>query len=293
MNKKSILLSLLFISLLAVGCGGEKKKDSNSHNNALSSGIADSSTGVVSSSNSSKVDIQTSSSSSDDYVTPVFNSYSYESLATSDEREFLSFANEEWRFKKGAVNGGEKSTLNDATWEKVTIPHTWNKTDGQDGGGNYYRGESWYHHRFVLGNDFLKNKEQYLEFLGVNMQAKVYVNDKLVGAHKGGYTGFRFNISKFLKQGENFLAVWVSNIKTQDIAPLGADFNFYGGIYREVNLFSIPKTHVDMNDYGSSGLKLTTTDVSKESAKLNIKAKIVNEDKVLEKVFDFGHITGM
>jgi len=284
MNKKSKLLSLLFISLLAVSCGGGKKKDSNSHNNALSSGIADSSTGVVSSSNSSKVDIQTSSSSSDDYVTPVFNSYSYESLATSDEREFLSFANEEWRFKKGSVNGGEKSTLNDATWEKVTIPHTWNKTDGQDGGGNYYRGESWYHHRFVLGNDFLKNKEQYLEFLGVNMQAKVYVNDKLVGAHKGGYTGFRFNVSKFLKQGENFLAVWVSNIKTQDIAPLGADFNFYGGIYREVNLFSIPKTHVDMNDYGSSGLKLTTTDVSKESAKLNIKAKIVNEDKVLEKV---------
>lgn len=64
-------------------------------------------------------------------------------MATSDEREFLSFANEEWRFKTGAVNGGEKSTLNDATWEKVTIPHTWNKTDGQDGGGNYYRGESW------------------------------------------------------------------------------------------------------------------------------------------------------
>ena len=51
--------------------------------------------------------------------------------------------------------------------------------------------------------DFIKDKTQILEFLGVNMQAKVYINNKLVGSHKGGYTGFRFDVTKYLEVVEN------------------------------------------------------------------------------------------
>ena len=276
MAKNGKFLSLLFAMVMVVACGG---------NNA-SSKESSSSSNVSTSTSTPTPTISTSSSRNpyDDFETPVENSFSYESLAVTDERDFLSLAGETWKFHRGAVSGAEKSTFNDKNWENVIIPHTWNKTDGQDGGGNYWRGESWYHHRVVLGTDFLRDKFQYIEFLGVNMQAKVYVNDQYVGAHKGGYTGFRFDLTKFLHPGENFIAVWVSNIKTQDIAPLGGDFNNYGGIYREVNLFSMPAVHVDMMNYGSSGLKLTTTDVSTESAKLKIESNIVNDSDKAENV---------
>ncbi len=270
MAKKKKLLCFLFVAIMATGCGGN-----NTSKNNISSSTNTSSSSLLSSS---------SSISSNDYETPTYNSYSYESLATSDEREFLSLAGNEWKFHKGEVVNGEKSSLNDSNWETVTIPHTWNKTDGQDGGGNYVRCESWYHHRVTVGNDFLKDRHQFIEFLGVNMQAKVYVNDEFVGSHKGGYTGFRFDITDYLHVGDNFIAVWVSNVKTQDIAPLGADFNFYGGIYREVNIFSVPAVHVNMLDYGSSGLKLTTSDVSEESAKLKIESTIVNDSASIENI---------
>lgn len=109
------------------------------------------------------------------------------------------------------------------------------------------------------------------------MQCEVFVNGQSVGIHKGGYTAFRFDVTDKLIAGENLIAVTVSNVKTQDIAPLSADFNFYGGIYREVNLVSVPEVHVDMMDYGSSGLYLMMTDVSEESATLTIKSNIVND----------------
>ena len=278
MTKKFRLLGFLFAMAMVVGCGGGNSSKASS---------SSSSSNPVSPSQSTNPIINSSSSSTnpyDDYETPTYNSYSYESLAANEERDFLSLAGETWKFYRGVMANGEKSTLDDNRWESVTIPHTWNKTDGQDGGGNYYRGEAWYHHRVILGKDFIQDKYQYIEFLGVNMQAKVYVNDKLVGSHKGGYTGFRFNITENLHIGENFIAVWVSNVKTQDIAPLGGDFNNYGGIYREVNLFSVPAVHVDMMDYGSSGLKLTTTDVSAESAKLKIESNIVNDSAKAENI---------
>ena len=190
MAKKYNFLGLLFAMVMVVACAGNNASSKNSTNSSNIPSQTSSPSPVISSSSSSR-------NPYDDYETPTYNSYSYESLAVNEERDYLSLGADEWKFHKGAVDGGEKSTLNDSRWESVSVPHTWNKTDGQDGGGNYWRGESWYHHRVILGTDFLKGKHQYIEFLGVNMQAKVYVNDQFVGSHKGGYTGFRFNLTKY------------------------------------------------------------------------------------------------
>ena len=184
---------------------------------------------------------------------------------------------EGWTFHKGSAAGAQMPGYNDISWQEVNIPHTWNALDGQDGGNDYYRGDGWY--RKVLDwNDAYAGKRLVLEFLGANMQADVYVNGKLLGTHKGGYTAFRFDVTDALIPGqENAVAVKVNNEWTQDIAPLGADFTFFGGLYREVSLVVTDPVHIDTMDHGSSGLYLTQTNVSREHADLEVRAEIVND----------------
>lgn len=180
-----------------------------------------------------------------------------------------------WKFYKGNVTGAQSATYDDSKWENVNVPHTWNALDGQDG-GSYYRGRGWYR-KVVKWNDDFKDREVYIEFLGVSLQAAVYVNGKLAGTHKGGYTAFRFNITDYLVEGEDvMIAVLADNTRVEEIAPLSGDFTVFGGMYRDVSLVVTDPVHVDLMDSGSSGLKLTTANVSAASADLNIKSTIVN-----------------
>ncbi|WP_052431121.1 glycoside hydrolase family 2 [Robinsoniella peoriensis] len=188
-----------------------------------------------------------------------------------------------WKFQKSSVSNAQNTNFDDSRWEDVNIPHTWNAEDGADG-GSYYRGDGWY--RKKLGWDSAyNNKRIYIEFLGVNMQSDVYVNGDKVGTHKGGYTAFRYDITEHMKPDkDNVLAVKVNNEKVKDIAPLSADFTFYGGIYRDVSLVLTEDVHVNTMDYASSGLKLTTGNVSKSSANLSVKSTIVNNSSQIKTV---------
>lgn len=191
-------------------------------------------------------------------------------------RQVVSISND-WTFMQGTLAGAEAPAYNDAAWEQLDLPHTWNAQDGQDGGNNYYRGDGWY--RKVLDwNPDYAGKRIDIEFLGACLQADVYVNGQFMGNHKGGYTAFRFDITDALIPGqENIIAVRVNNQQTQDIAPLSGDFTVFGGIYREVSLVLTDSVHIDTADYGSSGLYLTQTNVSEESADLEIRSNIVND----------------
>lgn len=188
----------------------------------------------------------------------------------------------DWKFKKGSISAASQKDFDDSRWEGVSIPHTWNALDGQDGGNNYYRGEGWYR-KTLAWDAAYENKRIYIEFLGAGSQAEMYVNGSSVGTHKGAYTAFRFDITDALVPGQdNVLAVKVNNANAQEIAPvLGGgpmfDFTLFGGIYRGVSLVVTDPVHADTLDYGSSGLKLTPTNVSEKSADLNIKSTIVND----------------
>ncbi len=168
-----------------------------------------------------------------------------------------------------------------ANWSSVTVPHTWNASDGEDGGGNYERTSYWYHKKFTLD---AKNegKRIYIEFLGSNTQTDVYVNGSSVGAtHKGGYTTFRYDITDYVNIGENTLDVRVDNTFSQEIAPISGDFNMYGGIYRRVYLIAVDSVHVDLDNYGSSGLMLTTGNMRsltkpEDLGKFTVNTEIVN-----------------
>ncbi len=139
--------------------------------------------------------------------------------------------------------------------EAVTLPHTWNGTDGQGGADSYYRGVCTYTKAFARP-DFEEGEQVYLEFRGANSSAAVFLNGKEVTRHDGGYSTFRVNITDELSD-ENELKVLVDNAPNEQVYPQRADFTFYGGIYRDVYMLIVPEQHFDLDYYGGSGFKIT------------------------------------
>lgn len=162
--------------------------------------------------------------------------------------------NEGWKFVKSAASVEEATSLSGT---EITLPHTWNNIDGQDGGNDYHRGTCWYVR--TLEQSMLPQGENvYLEFNGAAMTAEVYVNGKKLCRHEGGYSTFRVDITDEL-QSINTLVVSVDNSENDYVYPQKADFTFYGGLYREVNLITVPKTHFTLDYMGSPGIKVTPT----------------------------------
>lgn len=158
---------------------------------------------------------------------------------------------ENWKFIKDKAN---IENVVQADGENINLPHTWNAIDGQDGGNDYYRGPCWYVKE--LGKLEISDEEVWLEFEGVSMSADVYVNGLHMGHHEGGYSTFRINISDVLDD-KNVIAVCVDNSYTKSIYPQKADFTFYGGIYRNVSLITVPKSHFALSHFGGCGIKAT------------------------------------
>ncbi len=153
--------------------------------------------------------------------------------------------NEEWHFTGFAGIRTE-----------VSVPHTWNAIDGQDGGNDYKRGECRYDKTFARPAFDPETECVYLAFHGVNASARVIINGQEVCTHDGGYSTFRREITAFL-QDENELTVFVNNGVNDRVYPQKADFTFYGGIYRDVELLVVNKNHFDLDYYGGPGIRVT------------------------------------
>ncbi len=164
-------------------------------------------------------------------------------------RKILKF-NGNWRFAKTADVPVE---LPD--WEQVTLPHTWNAVDGQDGGNDYWRGTACYAKLFAAP-ERTPGQREYLEFNGAAMTADVYVNGKHLAHHEGGYSTFRCDITDVLEE-VNLVCVTVDNSNNDRVYPQKADFTFYGGLYRDVNLILVPDTHFELVKDGTPGIKVT------------------------------------
>src|SRR5687768_13108512 len=150
----------------------------------------------------------------------------------------------DWTFAKADVAGASAAGFDDGTWERVSLPHSWNAHDGQDGGGNYYRGTGWYRKDLVLDGSYV-GKRTFLKFDGASVVAEVYVNGGFVGQHKGGFSAFTFDVTPWIRaNANNVIAVKVDNGFRSDVAPLGGqDFNVNGGIYRDVHLIKTDPVH--------------------------------------------------
>ncbi|MBC7451462.1 MAG: T9SS type A sorting domain-containing protein [Cytophagales bacterium] len=182
--------------------------------------------------------------------------------------------NDSWKFLKSDAVGAQGPTFNDVSWENVTTPHSWNGVDGQDGGNNYYRGIGWYRKHFTLAQT---GKRVYVKFDASNMTTDVYVNNVQVGTHTGGYSAFIFDITSQVTAGDNVIAVKVNNAATIIAAPLDADFTFFGGLNKSVELLYLNAVHIDPTDFASPGVYITQTTTSSDKSDLSIKTLVKND----------------
>lgn len=199
------------------------------------------------------------------------------SNAIGQSIRYKATINEAWHFMKGNAINAEKPEFDDKTWPIVNLPHTWNAEDAFDDVRGYYAGPGWYRRNLTIPIESAK-KRFYLYFEGANQIAEVFVNGKQAGKHNGGYTAFCYDITNLLNPtGINSLAVRVDNSIGRDIAPISADFTFYGGIYRDVYLVATNEIHFNLVNHGSPGIFISTPEVSEKAATISIKAEIKND----------------
>jgi beta-galactosidase len=183
--------------------------------------------------------------------------------------------NTNWQFHKGALDEAQLRSP-EIQWETITLPHSYNTHDVSDDAPDYYRGDTWYKKVIYVPASW-KEKQAYIFFEGVNQVANIYINGKPAGEHVGGYTAFRFRINDLIQfDAANEIAVKVNNAFNPDIAPLTADFTFFGGIYRDVYLEVLNPIHFDTDNFASSGVFVSTPQVSAENASVTVRGEIVN-----------------
>ncbi|WP_282122017.1 glycoside hydrolase family 2 TIM barrel-domain containing protein [Algibacter mikhailovii] len=196
----------------------------------------------------------------------------------SQQVRHIETINEAWHFYKGSIED-PFSNNNKISWEKVTIPHSWNTRDILDDEKGYYRGEAWYKKTMTIPQ-IHENQQVFLMFEAANQVTSLYINGKPVGEnHIGGYTTFARDITSALKAGRNEIAVKVDNAHNDEIVPHSADFSFYGGIYRDIQLIITKPVHFEVANLGANAIFVRTPEVSETSAKISVQSKLIRPNK--------------
>ena len=178
--------------------------------------------------------------------------------------------NQKWAFAK-AVSA--VPAVIDEKWESVDLPHSWNAIDGQDGGNDYFRGDCMYVKTLSKG-DLPEADKYYLEIQGANSSAEVFVGGESLAVHHGGYSTWRVDLTDKLTE-EIQIAVLVNNAPNETVYPQMADFTFYGGIYRDVNIICVSESHFDLDCHGGPGIKVTPV-VNGDDANVEVETWITN-----------------
>ena len=170
--------------------------------------------------------------------------------------------------------------------EKIDRPHTWNAQDGQDGGNDYFRGTCCYA-RSIKKADLPQGQKYYLQIHGANSSADVYMNGKHLAHHDGGYSTWRVDISNTLRN-DNCLVILVDNASNELVYPQTADFTFYGGLYRGVDIIAVPDTHFELDRLGCPGIYVTPV-MEGSDAKVELQTYIMDQqqgDSVCFRILD-------
>ncbi len=176
--------------------------------------------------------------------------------------------NREWTFTFGNPADAETVGFDDTKWQRTNLPHSFSIPYFM--GEEVYQGYGWYRKNLDIKPSWI-GKNINLQFEGAFLETEVYVNGSYVGKHVGGYTGFDFDITPYIHAGRNLIAVRVNNIHKPDVAPRTGDHQFSGGIYRDMYLNITDPIHVDVN-----GTFVRTSDVTTESARINVLSDIIN-----------------
>lgn len=222
------------------------------------------------------------------------------SVSDSGHRVAADLSEQVWRFDLSDPEGAEAIDFDDSLWPRVSIPHTWNALDAQDGKpratelrpAGYRMTAGWYRQTLDIPVSFSEQRT-FLRFSGASVVKDLYVNGRFVGQHRGAFAAFAFEITDFVSPGEPAtIAIRVDNTRRQgrdyrdepipfnmkqlDIAPLRGDFNLYGGLYRGIELLTKPVVCISPLEFASPGIYVDQKDVTREHAKLSIDTLISN-----------------
>ena len=178
--------------------------------------------------------------------------------------------NRKWAFTKQTT---EIPAAIDSKWDFVNLPHSWNAIDGQDGGNDYFRGTAIYAKE--LDREELPEADRYyIEIRGANSSADLYVGGKKYAHHDGGYSTWRCDITEEIGI-KTMIVLAVDNAPSDSVYPQVADFTFYGGLYRDVNIIAVSESHFDLDYYGGPGIKVTPV-VDGKNANVEVETWITN-----------------
>lgn len=225
-------------------------------------------------------------------ATLVAPTFAYAEAPTGQTRS-LTPLTEHWRFRQDdAVSGAENPAFDDQDWQRVAVPHTWNRVGLYLPGPverthkaetiNKSQGLGWYRLSFAAPK--LDGRRAYLQFDAASRIAKVWLNGVLLGEHQGGFSRFRLDATDALRaDGQNLLVVRTDNSKpapgssTVDNLPLTGDFFVHGGLYRPVSLVLTNPVHFDMLDFGGPGVYAATTHLSATKAEIQVRTRLRND----------------
>ena len=180
--------------------------------------------------------------------------------------------NANWKFKRGDNSTYKNVVIDDKDWRIVSVPHDWSFEEGisksgtQGQSGGYHDGGiGWYRKTFEMEANS-KEKAIYIEFDGVYMNSEVWFNGHYLGKRPYGYISFRYEISKYVKEGQNTLAVRVDNSKEPS-----ARWYHPCGIYAPVRMIVTNKLH-----FAPNSVAVRTPKITKDSAVVNIDFKLLN-----------------
>jgi beta-galactosidase len=183
--------------------------------------------------------------------------------------------NDDWRFAFGAHEGAERPDYPDTGWARIRLPHTWNAEDAFTRVPSFREGAGWYRRRIEIPVAW-RGRRLVLRFGAANQVTDVWWNGRPVGHHAGGYTAFACDLEGALRDDTtNVLAVRVDNT-VGAVPPLVADYDFYGGIYRDIQLIPLDPVHFSRLDHASPGAWAEATQVSDSAATIVVRGRVAN-----------------
>ncbi len=201
-------------------------------------------------------------------------------LPLSGQIRIKHLINDDWYFFQTKEMISPNIIFSVTTAQPVSLPHTWNAEDAFDEVPGYFRGNGWYRKKILIPLSF-KHRKIFIYFEGANEVTDVYINNKHAGTHRGGYTGFCFDITGYVVPGDTaWLAIRVNNENHEDIPPISGDWTFYGGIYRDVFLIATHPLHFNMLDHGSEGVFFSTPLVNEKYSHWMVNGTVVNENNI-------------
>lgn len=186
--------------------------------------------------------------------------------------------NEGWRFVRADVGlEGTREPRDTAPWEDVTLPHSWNAAADQQANRDYHRGACWYRTDLHVP-ELADGRRAVVEFAAAGTVADVYVGERHLGRHRGGYSAFRFDVTDALDgDGRGLLSVRVDNSPVDDVYPLMGDHTMFGGLYRPARVVTVDPVHLDLFDHAGPGVVVRQVALDDAEARLAASVRVAND----------------